>query len=117
MIQMVIGSTYRFYATIIDVDAVDIEISRYTGKTWEVVVSAAQTTHTSAGDEEIYTNPFMYDWLVTGPTCLNALFRLRNEDLIYTFSDKYNITFQQSKTSCANLAYYFPIFNPNTRVQ
>jgi hypothetical protein len=63
---MNIGDTYIIQRTILDVDAVKIELTRDGGISWEIIEPFIPIGHRKIGDTEEYDD-LIYYWVVTGP--------------------------------------------------
>lgn len=86
-----IGSTYTLYLTNIDVDYIDIEVSRDGGLSYDSLVNSAAVSHYTSGLQEIY-EPFIYDWIVEGPVSHNCIIRVKSsEDETVYFLQNVNI--------------------------
>jgi hypothetical protein len=88
--SLVVGETLTIYATVQDIDMVDIEISRDGGQNWSTIVSALSVSHTRIGNQEIY-DPVVYNWIVTNPETSLAMFRLKSENNIVSLNELYRI--------------------------
>lgn len=87
-----IGSTYKVHVTSIDVDYVDVLLSR-DGLTYETLVSSAAVSHYTSGSQEIY-EPFTYDWAVSGSnsnTCYIKIVASDYDDIEYQ-TDRFSIS-------------------------
>lgn len=83
-----IGSTYTLPLVILDVDYINIGISRDGGLTYSSFVTSAEITHYTSGDQEIY-EPYDFSWVVTGPETNNCIIKVTAsyDESIYYFQN------------------------------